>query len=399
VTTGSLLRSLECAACGRGHDADRVQGVCAACGKPLFCRYDLARARASLTPATFAARGSSLWRWRELLPVRDARAVADLGESTTPLIELPELAAELGVGRLRLKEEGTLPTGSFKARGMAVAISRARELGVRGVFLPSAGNAGGAAAAYGRRAGLEVRVWLPEETPAANRMETEALGARVARVPGHIGDAGRRAREEAGRDGLFDLSTLREPYRLEGKRTMGLELFEAGLPTAIVYPAGGGTGLIALWKVFAELRELGWLEAAPPRLFVVQAEGCAPVVRAFREGLAASPPVADPRTIASGLRVPAALGDFLMLRAVRESGGDAEAVSDATLLETMGALSSRTGVLLCPEGAAALAAVPALARRGKLGPLDDVVVFHTASGLKYREAWEAALARSEGPGA
>ena len=390
----SFLRLLRCARCGEAHDAMIEQHLCVACGGPLLAEYDLQALAATLRPEDLADRERSMWRYREFLPLSHFEQRVSLGESWTPLLEVPGLAADLGLPGLRIKDEGLLPTGSFKARGAAVGVSRARELGARVLALPTAGNAGGAWAAYGARAGLQVRVVTPEDAPLINRAELGATGARAAVVRGLISDAGRIVARAVARHGWYDAGTLREPYRIEGKKTMGLELAEAldwTLPDAILYPCGGGVGVIGMWKAFAELTAIGWLRGPLPRMIVVQAAGCAPIVEAFRRGDLESRPWPDASTIASGLRVPKALGDFLVLRALRESGGTAVAVDDAAIVEAIYATGRREGLLLSPEGAATIAAIPALLESGALRRDERVVAFNTGAGIKYPEALRADL--------
>ena len=390
----SFLRLLRCARCGEAHDATIEQHLCVACGGPLLAEYDLQALAATLRPEDLAERERSMWRYREFLPLSHFEQRVSFGESWTPLLEVPNLAADLGLPGLRIKDEGLLPTGSFKARGAAVGVSRARELGARVLALPTAGNAGGAWAAYGARAGLEVRVVTPEDAPLINRAELGATGARAAVVRGLISDAGRIVARAVARHGWYDAGTLREPYRIEGKKTMGLELAEAldwTLPDAILYPCGGGVGVIGMWKAFAELAAIGWLRGPLPRMIVVQAAGCAPIVEAFRRGDLESRPWPDASTIASGLRVPKALGDFLVLRALRESGGTAVAVDDAAIVETIYAVGRREGLLLSPEGAATIAAIPALLESGALRRDERIVTFNTGAGIKYPEALRADL--------
>ena len=390
----SFLRLLRCARCGEAHDATIEQHLCVACGGPLLAEYDLQALAATLRPEDLAERERSMWRYREFLPLSHFEQRVSFGESWTPLLEVPNLAADLGLPGLRIKDEGLLPTGSFKARGAAVGVSRARELGARVLALPTAGNAGGAWAAYGARAGLEVRVVTPEDAPLINRAELGATGARAAVVRGLISDAGRIVARAVARHGWYDAGTLREPYRIEGKKTMGLELAEAldwTLPDAILYPCGGGVGVIGMWKAFAELAAIGWLRGPLPRMIVVQAAGCAPIVDAFRRGDLESRPWPDASTIASGLRVPKALGDFLVLRALRESGGTAVAVDDAAIVETIYAVGRREGLLLSPEGAATIAAIPALLESGALRRDERIVTFNTGAGIKYPEALRADL--------
>ena len=390
----SFLRLLRCARCGEAHDATIEQHLCVACGGPLLAEYDLQALAVTLRPEDLADRERSMWRYREFLPLSHFEQRVSLGESWTPLLEVPNLAADLGLPGLRIKDEGLLPTGSFKARGAAVGVSRARELGARVLALPTAGNAGGAWAAYGARAGLEVRVVTPEDAPLINRAELGATGARAAVVRGLISDAGRIVARAVARHGWYDAGTLREPYRIEGKKTMGLELAEAldwTLPDAILYPCGGGVGVIGMWKAFAELAAIGWLRGPLPRMIVVQAAGCAPIVDAFRRGDLESRPWPDASTIASGLRVPKALGDFLVLRALRESGGTAVAVDDAAIVEAIYAVGRREGLLLSPEGAATIAAIPALLESGALRRDERIVTFNTGAGIKYPEALRADL--------
>ncbi len=359
-------------------------------GRPLWVRYDLAAVRAAVDPAAIAARPPSLWRYRELLPLPAGAEPVTLGEGLTPLLPCPRLGESLGLRRLFLKDESQLPTGSFKSRGMAVAVSMARHLDLRRLAIPTAGNAGGALAAYGARAGLEVHVFMPDDTPVINQLEAHLAGARVYLVNGLITDCGRLVREGAACRGWFDMSTLKEPYRLEGKKTMGLELAEQThwrLPDVILYPTGGGTGLIGMWKAFGELRELGWLRSDRlPRLISCQSDGCAPIVRAFEKGERFAEPFADAHTIASGLRVPAAVGDFMMLDAIRASGGCAVAGREERIVEWMRRAASLEGVLVCPETAVCLDCLETLAAAGQVRPDEEVVVFNTGAAQKYPEA-------------
>jgi len=374
---------LECTATGERYESEVLQTVSRA-GAPLYARYDLAALRGRFTRAAVAARPADLWRYAEVLPVR-GRPIR-LGEGMTPLVAAPRLAAALGLDiDLWIKDEAQNPTASFKARGLAVAVSRAIELGAGAVALPSAGNAAGAAAAYAAAAGIPAHVVMPRDTPAPIVAECRGLGAEVALVDGLITDCARVVQEGVARHGWFDLSTLREPYRVEGKKTMGYELAEqlsGRLPDVVVYPTGGGTGLVGMWKAFAELEELGWIGAARPRMVVVQAEGCAPMVRAFREGRERAEPWVDAHTAAAGLRVPRAIGDFLILRAVRESGGTAVAVSDPAMSQAALMVGRTAGIYAALEGAATAAALPELWRLGVVRPGDLVVLFSTGSGLK-----------------
>ncbi len=376
---------LECTGTGEAIESERLVGL-SPHGKPLFARYDLDRARSRLTRAAVAARGADLWRYAEVLPVRDPAARISLGEGWTPLLDAPRTAARLGVRRVLIKDEGQNPTGSFKARGLCLAVSRALELGARELALPSAGNAGSAAAAYGAAAGLPVHVVVPSDTPAPILEEIAALGADLQLLDGLISDCGTVVRRGVEERGWFDLSTLKEPYRVEGKKTMGYELVEqldGRLPDAIVYPTGGGTGLIGMWKAFDEMERLGWIGPERPKMFTVQAAGCAPMVRAWEAGQEHARAWEGAATYASGLRVPGAVGDFLILRALRESGGGAVAVADHEMAEWVARIGADTGIFAAPEGGATAAAVPMLMERGLIDVDDEVVLFNTGSGLKY----------------
>jgi threonine synthase len=383
----SALSHLECSRCGARHDADRVQGTCASCAAPLLARYDLERVGESVDRGAVAGRQPDLWRYHELLPVRDPAHVVSLGEGMTPLLGMPRLGALLGLPRLLMKDEGMLPTGTFKARGAAVGVSRAAELGVRGVAMPTNGNAGAAWATYAARAGLPALVAMPVDAPEITRSECAAAGAELYLVDGLIGDAGRLvAAAVAARDGVQDVSTLKEPYRLEGKKTMGLEIAEQlgwRVPDVIVYPTGGGVGIIGIYKALREMQALGWLGDALPRLVAVQATGCAPIVAAFERGATESEPVHDARTVAFGITVPKALGDFLVLDAVYASGGTAVAVDDADLLADQREVARSEGIWICPEGAACVTAVRQLREAGWLSASDVVLVLNTGTGLKY----------------
>jgi len=385
----SFATHLECSRCQEDFPVDQIAQVCKNDGGPLLVRYDLRRVRDAIGRDALGSRPSTLWRYRELLPHEDPDGVVSLGEQNTPLVQTPKLGGALGVPRLRVKDEGLLPTGTFKARGAAVGVTRARELGVTALALPTAGNAGAAWAAYGARAGLRVVVVMPETTPDVIVRETAAYGAEVYVVPGSIADAGAVVRGACAKYGWYDASTLREPYRIEGKKTMGFELAEQlgwRLPDVIVYPTGGGVGLIGMWKAFAELRAIGWLGPKLPRFVAVQSTGCAPIVKAFVEGRPESEPWPDPRTFAAGIRVPKALGDFIVLRALRESDGIAVAVTDDEIAERMRTAGQTEGMLVCPEGAAGLAGVENLRRDGWIKDEDEVVVFNTGTGLKYAES-------------
>jgi threonine synthase len=391
----SFVTHLESPLDGSRHDARRPQTTHR--DRPLLVRYDLAAVRRSVSRAELTRRPASLWRYRELLPHDDDAAAVSLGEATTPLLACPRLAEALGLERLWIKDESGLPTGSFKARGLALAVTRARELGLRRLAIPSAGNAGGALAAYAARAGLEAWVFLPADTPLVNRREAALYGARTFLVDGLITDCAAVVRAGAAAMEWFDVSTLKEPYRLEGKKTMGLELAEQmdwRLPDAILYPTGGGTGLIGMWKAFDELAELGWLDApSRPRLYACQSDGCAPIVRALADGARFAEPFPDARTVASGLRVPRAVGDFLILDAVRASGGAACAAPEGELLPWMHRASALEGIALCPEAAACLAVLAALVARGDVRRAERVVVFNTGAAQKYVECMPPEPAR------
>lgn len=384
----SFVTHLECSATGERYEADRLHGLSRA-GKPLLVRYDLAAAAAHLTPEALAARPHDLWRWREILPVRDPAHIVSLGETATPLVPLTRAGASRGARPPLVKDEGRLPTGSFKARGMALAVSMAKAFGVTRIAMPTNGNAGAALAAYGSRAGIEIIVFCPADTPEVNVREIGAVGATVYRVDGLIDDCGRIVAEGAAKGEWFDLATLREPYRVEGKKTMGLELAEQlgwRLPDVIFYPTGGGTALIGMAKGFDELEALGLIGPTRPRLVAVQAEGCAPIVRAFEAGDETAERWEGARTRAAGIRVPRALGDFLILRAVRASGGFALAVSDEALLAAADEAARGDGLLVSPEGGATLAAWSLALERGLIRPDEQAVLFNCATGLKYEMA-------------
>ena len=377
---------LECSATGARYAADQLHGLSDA-GMPLLVRYDLEALRHAINKDELAKRAEGgFWRYREFLPVRRSANVMSLGEVVTPLIAAPKAARLHGARTLLVKDEGRLPTGSFKARGLALAVSMAKELGVRRMAMPTNGNAGAALAAYATRAGIESWVFCPDDTPEVNVREIALQGAHVFLVNGLINDCGRLVAEGKEQMGWFDASTLKEPYRIEGKKTMGIELAEQldwQLPDTIFYPTGGGTGLIGMWKAFAELEAIGWIGPKRPKMIAVQAEGCAPIVRAFDLGAEHAPLWDNARTIAAGIRVPVALGDFLILRAVRESAGFAMAVSDDAIVAALKTGAAREGVLLCPEGAATYAAYQQALRDGRISAEDRVVLFNCATGLKY----------------
>ncbi|GGA57914.1 threonine synthase [Sphingomonas psychrolutea] len=378
----TFVTHLECSMTGERYDADTLQGL-SRVGRPLLVRYDLDAIRAAIPKAMIAARQTDLWRWRELLPVRHTANIVSLGEIETPLIPIPRSS---GSPNVLVKDEGRLPTGSFKARGLVMAVAMAKELGVTKIAMPTNGNAGAALAAYATRCGIETIVFCPDDTPEINVREIQAQGARVYRVNGLIDDCGAIVGKGAAEGRWFDFSTLKEPYRIEGKKTMGLELaaqFGWKLPDAIFYPTGGGTGMIGMWKAFDELEQLGWIGPARPRMYAVQASGCAPIVRAFEAGLEHAERWEDAATVAAGIRVPKAVGDFLILSAVRESGGKALGVGDPAILKAVDDCARKDGLLLCPEGGATLAAYTEALRTGEVDEEERVVLFNCATGLKY----------------
>ncbi len=386
----SFLSHLECGLCGERLEADKLWNLCPKCGKPLLVRYDLAAASRAVDRADLACRERSMWRYRELLPVRDLKFKLCLGEGWTPFYQARRLGEEVGFPGLYIKDEGLNPTGSFKARGLSAAVSRAWELGVKSVSIPTAGNAGCAMSAYAALAGMDAHVFMPADVPEPFVNECRVLGAEVTLINGLITDAGKAAREGVEKYGRFDVSTLKEPYRIEGKKTMGYELAEQmgwTLPDVIIYPTGGGTGLVGMWKAFDEMEKLGWTGPRRPRMVTVQSEGCAPMVKAFHEGREFAEPWPDARTIADGIRVPAAIGDFLILRALRESRGTAVAVSDDAILEATYLIGKTQGIWAAPEGSATLAAFLRLREQGWIGADEKVVLFITGNGAKYSHIW------------
>ncbi|MDQ4044312.1 MAG: threonine synthase [Chloroflexota bacterium] len=384
----SALTHLECSNCGETYPADQLMTTCPACGKVLLARYDLDRARQTLTPAALSSRSWDMWRYSELLPVLDPVNRAMLGEGGTPLLEAPRLGEAFGIDRLLVKDEGPNPTGSFKARGLAMAVSRARELGAKELVIPSAGNAGSAMAAYAARAGLPAHIFMPADVPAVMKVECHTYGAHTYLVDGLINDAGRVSRQAADAFGWFDVSTLKEPYRAEGKKTMGLELVEQlgwRVPDVIVYPTGGGTGIVGMWKAFDELETIGLIGPARPKMIVVQAEGCAPIVRAFDAGERHAELWVGAQTCAAGLRVPVAIGDYLILDAIHQSGGTAIAVSETELMEGVHVATEHEGIFASPEAGAAFVATRKLRESGFLQQRDEIVVFSTGSGMKHTD--------------
>jgi threonine synthase len=386
---------LECSKTGKRYEPNKLYNLSEA-GKPLIVRYALKRAAQTLTKESLKKRVSSLWRYREVLPVVNAENIVTLGEGWTPLLHAKRLGGQFGLPALFIKDESPNPTGSFKARGQAVAISMAKELGVKKVAIPTAGNAGGAMAAYAAAAGMEAYVFMPRDTPAANRIECEQLGARVTLIDGLITDCGAEVARRKEAEGWFDVSTLKEPYRIEGKKTMGYELaehFDWELPDVILYPTGGGTGLVGMWKAFDEMEEMGWIGSKRPRMFSVQAAGCAPIVRAFDNGWDDAPEFENAHTVASGLRVPRAIGDFIMLDILRKSGGGAVAVADEEMIADTRVVGSAEGLFCAPEGAACFSALKRLIASGEVTPADRIVLFNTGTGVKYLEAYGMKEAR------
>ncbi|MEW6661880.1 MAG: threonine synthase [Bacillota bacterium] len=388
----TFLSHLECPKCAKTYDAHQVQGLCQ-CGSPLLVRYNLA-AMQGLSKDILQGRTSTLWRYEEFLPVVNNDNIVTLGEGLTPILNMPELGRYLGFENLYLKDEGLNPTGTFKARGAALGVSRAKELGIKKIAMPTAGNAGGAWSAYGARAGIEMIVAMPEDAPEMAKKECVAYNATTYLVQGLISDAGKIINKGVQEYGWFEASTLKEPYRIEGKKTMGLEIaeqFNWELPDAVLYPTGGGVGIIGIWKALLELREIGWIKGKLPKMIAVQAEGCSPIVKAYQQGLKHSEFFEGANTIAGGIRVPKALGDFLVLEAVYDSGGTAIAVSDEEIMESLMETAKYEGMLICPEGAATVAAVKKLKASGFLDPAEKVVLLNTGSGLKYPELVRAEL--------
>jgi threonine synthase len=392
----SFAQEIFCPRCLKRFGLSELLNLCP-CGSPLMVRYDLEKAKTAFVKSSLQGRIASLWRYRELLPLQNDANLISLGEGYTPILDAKTLGGELGLRRLWIKDEAQNPTGSFKDRGLSLAISRAKELGVKKAAIPSAGNAGGSFAAYAARAGIEAHVFMPRDTPIANQIEVAQYGARLTLIDGLINDCGRIVAEKKTAEGWFDVSTLKEPYRIEGKKTMGYEIAEQlnwRLPDVIIYPTGGGTGLIGMWKAFGELEELGWIGAARPRMVSVQASGCAPIVKAFDENKATAEPWQNARTVAAGLRVPQAVGDFLMLQTIRDSHGTALSASDDEMLVEIARVGKAEGIFFCPEGAAGVAALRRLVGNGWIRPDDEVLMFNTASGLKYLDVIQQNLQKN-----
>jgi threonine synthase len=389
----SFITHLECSNCGETFEHTDPMRTCTSCEKVLFARYDLEKS--SGAKAQLRDRDPNMWRYREVMPVKDEANIITLGEGMTPIIDAQRLAKEVGSPGLLLKDEGVCPTGSFKARGLSAAVSKAKELGLMKLTMPSAGNAAGAMSAYAAAGGLEANVFMPKDAPSANQVECLAYGANLTLVDGFINDAGRISGEAAAERGLFDVSTLKEPYRAEGKKTMGYEIAEQlgwKLPDVIVYPTGGGTGIVGMWKAFDEMERMGWIGSERPRMVVVQAEGCAPLVNAYNAGERHADLFPNPRTIAAGMRVPVAIGDYLVLDAVRESGGTALTVTDDEMVQGVSDLSSYQGIFASPEGGALVAALRKMLSEGTVSKDERVLLLVTGSGLKYLDVLTPALA-------
>ena len=376
----SYFIHLECSRCAQIYDPNLPQNLCTKCGKPLFARYALDKIAQTWDKASLSERDPSMWRYAELLPVVDSRHIVSLNESITPLLSAQRLATSLGLETLWVKDESRLPTGSFKARGLAMAVSKAKELGLTKLAIPSAGNAATALSSYAAQAGMEAHIFMPQDAPPFNRNTCQLAGANVTLIDGLITDAGKIVAERKGDEGWFDVSTLKEPYRVEGKKTMGLEIAEQldwELPDVIIYPTGGGTGIVGMWKVFQELEAIGWIDAKRPRMISVQSSGCAPIVKAWQDGATEAEPWANAQTTAAGLRVPQAVGDFLILDAIYQSGGAAIAVTDDEIQEAMATLATHEGILACPEGAATVAGLCKLVETKDIQPENRVVLFNT----------------------
>ena len=390
----SAISHLECTLTGERFDASQPHRTNPANGKPLFARYDLDQAKATLTKGSLSTRPKNMWRYREVMPVIDDANIITLGEGGTPLLKAERLAAATGMNTVLIKDEGVNPTGSFKARGLGAAVSKAKELGQMRLTMPSAGNAAGAMSAYAAVGGMEAHVFMPKDAPIANKVECEAYGAKLTLVDGFITDAGQMSQRAAEELGLFDVSTLREPYRAEGKKTMGYEIVEQlgfEVPDVIVYPTGGGTGIVGIWKALDEMEQLGWIGSERPRMVCVQAEGCAPLVAAYEKGEEFAEPFPNPQTLAAGMRVPAAIGDFLVIRAVRESGGTAVTVSDAEMVDGMVEMARTEGVFAAPEGGATLAAMRKLIEVGLILQDERVVLLVTGNAHKYLDMLPAGM--------
>ena len=389
----TTITHLECSRCKKTYPHTQLKNLCD-CGGPLLARYDLKAAKKTLTREALRSRPTTMWRYEEVLPSREP---VTLGEGMTPVLHAKRLGASMGLSNLYIKDEGLNPTGSFKARGLSAAVSRAKELGVKVLATPTAGNAGGALAAYAAQAGIPCVIVMPADTPLANEMECRAFGADVRKLDGLISDCGKYVAENKEKNGWYEVTTLKEPYRIEGKKTMALELweqFDGKLPDVIIYPTGGGVGMIGMWKAFEEMEAMGWIRSERPRMVTVQAAGCAPIVDAFEKGADSAPMWPNAATIASGLRVPKAIGDFLILQAIRESKGTAVAATDDDILATSKELAAKEGIYAAPEGGATVVAARKLAEKKWIKRDDTVVLFNTGCGYKYNEAWQKALKNS-----
>ncbi len=384
----SYLTNLECTYCHAECSADEPQRLCAACGKVLYPRYDLEGAASALDRDALKERPANMWRYFEVMPIRDEANVITLGEGFTPMFQAERLGPEMGCSDLLIKDEGVNPTASFKARGLSAAVSKAKELGIAKITMPSAGNAAGAMTSYAAKGGIDSYVFMPRDAPESNRKEVVITGGELTLIDGLISDAGVMSRERAAKEDMFDISTLQEPYRVEGKKTMGYEIAEQlrwTLPDAIIYPTGGGTGIVGMWKAFAEMEAMGWIGSERPRMFAVQSDGCAPIVRAFEQGTEFAEPWQNAQTVAPGIRVPSAIGDYLILGAIRESGGGALTVSDDEILDYMSRVARLEGMFICPEGAATAAALEKLLAAEQLGADQRILLLNTGSGLKNLE--------------
>jgi threonine synthase len=382
----SYLTHLECTYCHATYPADEIIRLCTECSKVLYPRYDLEGAKEALNPDELKNRPPNMWRYFEVMPILDEANVITLGEGFTPIFKAERLGKEIGASAVYIKDEGLNPTASFKARGLSAAVSKAKELGITKLTMPSAGNAAGAMAAYCAKGGMEAHVFMPKDAPEANQIEVSISGGNLTLIDGLISDAGVLSRQRAAEDNLFDVSTLQEPYRVEGKKTMGYEIAEQSgweLPDAIIYPTGGGTGIVGMWKAFEEMEEMGWIGPKRPRMFAVQSDGCAPIVRAFHEGTEFAEPWENAQTMAAGIRVPGAIGDYLILAAIRESKGGALTVTDEEIKYYMSLVASLEGMFICPEGAATAVALNKLLVAGDLAPDDNILLLNTGSGLKY----------------
>ena len=390
----SSITHLECSLCGVSYNPREPMRLCPDDGKPLLARYDLAAAAKTMRPESMSARQPDMWRYGEVMPVENPDSVITLGEGFTPLMNARRLGEALGMNALYIKDEGVNPTGSFKARGLSAAVSMAHQLGQMKLTMPSAGNAAGAMSAYAAKAGMQAHVFMPKDAPMANQLECVAYGASLNLVNGFITDAGKLSAEAAEKLGLFDVSTLKEPYRAEGKKTMGYEIVEQlgfEVPDVVIYPTGGGTGIVGIWKALDEMEQLGWIGSERPRMICVQASGCSPLVDAYKKGEEFAEPFQNPSTIAAGMRVPAAVGDFLVIRAVRESGGTALTVTDDQMVESVREMSEYEGIFPAPEGGATLSALRLLLDSGEIAKDERVVLLNTGSALKYLDVLGPAL--------